>query len=129
MAWGFFVDCDSGCVNGTRVLASYLTAGGGLGLGSPISVELGEWHLEDGQGSPDGKNLEGPFSYHGCSITLFVGGSVAEVNQGKGHGRFSPTGTGLFGAGCFVITGGSKMVHEEVGCCVVGSTPIIRATP
>ena len=123
----FFVDCDSGCVNGQRADAQYFIAAGGLGAGVTVPVEAGAWTVEDGTDSPDPGNLEGPFSYRGCSITIGIGPSGSEVNMGKGHGSFSGEASFGLGLGCQVITGGSKLTDSREGCCLDGPGPIIRA--
>jgi RHS repeat-associated protein len=123
----FYVNCDSGCVGGRRILASYIVGGIGLGGGVTLLVELSAWTVDDGEDRPDAENLEGPFTYRGCSITIGVGPSVSEVRQGKGRGGFSPEGALGLGGGCQVITGASKLLHPQEGCCVEeGSAPVIR---
>ena len=124
---GFFVDCDTGCVNGKRIVASYGILSGGLGEGAALPFELGYWDLEDGAATADPHNLEGPFTYRGCSISILAGVSYSEVHQGKGVGTPSFTPAFGFGLGCSAVTGGSKLLHTQEGCCTQGNIPIIRA--
>lgn len=123
----FGVECTSGCTNGTKLVADYAVGGYGFTIGATIPLELGAWDLEDGASSPDPGNLEGPFSYRGCSITPLIGFSYSEVNQGKGHGSFSFAPSGGAGIGCSVISGGSKLIHTQKSCCYEGPGPVIRA--
>jgi RHS repeat-associated protein len=122
----FYVDCDSGCVGGKRVIADYIIVGAGLGGGVTLPFEIGYWEVEDGATTPNPENLEGPFSYRGCSVTLMFGVSVSEVNQGKGHGSFSPEASIGLGVGCQVLAGGSKLLNPQEGCCFEGPGPVIR---
>lgn len=117
---GFFVDCDSGCVGGRRTVASYGIGAGGLGEGAAVPFELGYWDVDDGAPTVDPGNLEGPFSYRGCSITIGIGVALSEVNQGKGRGSFSFAPSFGLGAGCLVVAGGSELLDTQESCCLQG---------
>jgi RHS repeat-associated protein len=126
-AAGFFVECDTGCVDGYRVLGHYLIGGVGLAEGVTLPVEVGYWQLEDHTSTADTKNLEGPFGLGSCSITIGAGFSVAQVFQGKGHGSWSAEPSFGLGAGCLALGGYSKLVNTRDGCCVSGPNPVITA--
>lgn len=128
--WGgavFYADCESECVQGKKVLGSYLIGATGPGVGFALPFELSAWDLEDSQATPDAANLEGPFALRGCSITPIIGFSYTDVRQGLGVGNFSFAPTAGFGANCYALGGASKLLNKQEGCC--GGEPTIGASP
>ncbi len=117
-----FAECDSGCVNGKRVIANYALGGAGFGADVAFPFEVGFWDLEDGEARPMASSLEGGFAARGCSVTILIGFSVTQVTQGKGEGEFSFSPSFGLGLGCFGVTGASKLVDVQEACCFEGPT-------
>ena len=123
----FFVECDTGCVDGQRVIGHYVIGAVGPMASATLPVEVGFWNLEDYTSTPAPANLEGPFGISSCSVTIGIGFSAAQVFQGKGEGAWSFEPSFGVGAGCFGAGGYSKLVNTRSGCCAEGSTPVITS--
>lgn len=114
-------------MDGQRVIGHYVIGGVGMMASATIPIEVGFWNLEDYTSTPDPANLAGPFGISGCSATIGIGFSFAQVFQGKGEGPWSFAPSFGLGGGCFALWGYSKLVNTVSGCCAEGPNPVIMS--
>jgi RHS repeat-associated protein len=126
VAAGFLATCTSPCVNHRQVEGVYAILAGGRGESFSLPLEFGSWTVEDDQGTPDGKNLEGAFTYAGVSVVPGWGVSYSVTHMGLGHGTWGFSSASGIGIGIMDVAGRSFMRQQESKCCNLDG-PVMHA--